>query len=275
MYRILQRSILSICAVVVLFSMGLILYIIYQGLPSLGLDLLGNQWNPRQELFGLLYMLWGSVFVSSIAIAIAAPLGIGTAIAVNTVVPLRVGHMILSIIDIIAGIPSVIFGFIGLVVLVPWAQRILYLSSGESFIVASIVLAAMVLPYIVSQSAASIATYQQRYTLVAENLGISPWYTMIHLVLPSAMSSIGVGILLALSRALGETMAVMMVIGNAPIMPTFTGKGETIPALIALEMGSVEYGSPHYHSLYGGAILLIVLTMIINGIAWWRGGHHD
>ena len=274
-YGIIQLLMAVICALLVCMCIGLLGYMVYQGAPSVNSALLGTEWSPRNDSFGLLYMIGGSVFVSVLAVLIAAPLGIGTAIAVNTIVPPKVGTFILSIIDMIAGIPSVIFGFIGLVVLVPWAQDILVLSSGESVMVASMVLACMVLPYIVSQSAASIGTYQQRYTTVASNIGISPWYTMIRIVLPSAASSIGLGVLLAFSRALGETMAVMMVIGNAPIMPTFTGKGETIPALIALEMGSVEYGSAHYHSLYGGSLLLIGLTLVINGFAWWKGGRHD
>ena len=150
------------------------------------------------------------------------------------------------------------------------------LSTGESILSASLVLAFMILPYIVTHCTESIETYRRRYEETALGLGISPWHTMKTIILPSAKASIILSSVLAFSRAMGETMAVMMVVGNAPILPNLLGKAEPIPSLIALEMGSVEYNSLHYSGLYVAAlVLLIILIVYIYSWKTRKDGHHE
>ena len=139
----------------------------------------------------------------------------------------------------------------------------------------------MILPYIVTHCTESIETYRQRYEETALGLGISPWHTMKAIVLPSAKGSIILSSVLAFSRAMGETMAVMMVVGNAPILPNLLGKAEPIPSLIALEMGSVEYNSLHYSGLYVAALVLLIILILTNVLVYiysWKtrkDGHHE
>ena len=211
----------------------------------------------------------------------ALPLGIGTSVGLSLGVSPRIRQFCLSTIDMIAGIPSVIVGFIGLAVVVPAIQSMFSLSTGESILSASLVLAFMILPYIVTHCTESIETYRQRYEETALGLGISPWHTMKAIVLPSAKGSIILSSVLAFSRAMGETMAVMMVVGNAPILPNLLGKAEPIPSLIALEMGSVEYNSLHYSGLYVAALVLLIILILTNVLVYmysWKtrkDGHHE
>ena len=220
-------------------------------------------WRPLDgvPLLGIRNMVLSSLYVSVLAILIALPIGLGC--AVYSAFCLREAGRVywLAATEMIAGIPSVIFGFIGLVVLVKALENGLQLSSGECVLAGAIVLGVMILPFIISNCTESLLRGQDLYAEVAANLGVSKWYSIQHIILPQTLRAWWVSIILAFSRAVGETMAVMMVMGNTKTLPTLLGKGETIPALIALEMGSAEYGSLHYHGLYAaGVVLLLILV---------------
>ncbi len=163
----------------------------------------------------------------------------------------------------IAGIPSVIFGFIGLVVLVKFLERHLHMTAGESVLAGSILLSVMLFPYMVTGCAEAFENGKAKYYAASQSLGVSKWYTMRKIILPCASNAIFVNMLLAFSRAIGETMAVMMVTGNSPIFPKLLGRAETIPSLIALEMGTAEYKSIHYSSLYAAGLILIITVFFI------------
>ena len=282
-------GIVPIMAVSVLaLYIGLVLYMAIEAWPALihmsWADIItGTEWKPMAEspVLGLTYIISASLYVSLLSLVWALPLGIGTSVGLSLGVSPRIRQFCLSTIDMIAGIPSVIVGFIGLAVVVPAIQSMFSLSTGESILSASLVLAFMILPYIVTQCTESIETYRQRYEEPALGLGISPWHTMKAIVLPSAKGSIILSSVLAFSRAIGETMAVMMVVGNAPILPTLLGKAEPIPSLIALEMGSVEYNSIHYSGLYVAALVLLVILILTNVLVYmysWKtrkDGHHE
>lgn len=165
----------------------------------------------------------------------------------------------------LAGLPSVIFGFLGLVLLVKWFETNLDMTTGESVLTASILLSVMLLPYIVSSSYESIQKAEKRYMATSLSLGISKEYSIVKIILPCIRMSILSSVMLAFGRALGETMAVMMVIGNSPIYPRLLGRAETIPALTALEMGSVEYGSLHLASLYAANVVLLFILFLVLG----------
>ena len=248
-------GIVPIMAVSVLaLYIGLVLYMALEAWPALihmsWTDIVtGTVWKPMAQspVLGLAYIISASLYVSLLSLIWALPLGIGTSVGLSLGVSPRIRQFCLSTIDMIAGIPSVIVGFIGLAVVVPAIQSMFSLSTGESILSASLVLA----------------------------------FTMKAIVLPSAKGSIILSSVLAFSRAMGETMAVMMVVGNAPILPNLLGKAEPIPSLIALEMGSVEYNSLHYSGLYVAALVLLMILILTNVLVYmysWKtrkDGHHE
>lgn len=226
----------------------------------------GNTWNPLQspDTLSILNIILGTIYVSIVAIIIALPIGVGCAALLAGYIKGKSRVVIRGIIDVLAGVPSVIYGFIGLLVLIRFFERVLDFSSGESVLVGGILLSLMVLPYIISTCDETMEKIYTKYSPSSKALGISKGYMIRTIVLPQSLKSIIASIVLALGRAMGETMAVMMVIGNAPIMPKLLGKCQTIPSLIALEMGMAEVGSLHYHSLFAAGFVLMAMLLIIN-----------
>lgn len=225
-----------------------------------------DQWRPLANIpqLGIRNMILSSMYVSFLAIILALPIGLGCALYSAFCLRPTWRRYWLAATEMLAGIPSVIFGFIGLVVLVKLLEQGLNLSSGECVLAGAIVLTIMILPFIISNCTESLLRGQALYGAAAANLGVSPWYTIYHIILPETLRALSVSLILAFSRAVGETMAVMMVMGNTKDVPALLGKGETIPSLIALEMGSAEYGSLHYHGLYGAGVVLLVLLVVCN-----------
>ena len=207
-------------------------------------------------------MICGSLYVSLLAVLLAVPVGAGCALFLSFFVSDRIRDILLAFIDMLAGVPYVIFGFIGLTVVVNRIGRIFELASGESILAAALVLAVMLLPFVVSTCVESIGEVRRLYEGASLALGADMMYFIRRLVLPYMQNAVIGAWILSFARAAGETMAVMMVMGNAVIMPELLGKGESVPSLIALEMGSAEYGSLHYSALYAaGAVLLFLLLL--------------
>ena len=168
----------------------------------------------------------------------------------------------MAFIDLVAGIPSVIFGFIGLTVLVKAFVKYLKMAAGQCVLVAGIVLGIMLLPYVVSTCQESLVNAKRTYEKSGLALG-SREFTLLHFILPAIRPGIVASAMMAFGRALGETMAVMMVIGNSAIFPKLLGRGQTLPALTALEMGSIEYGSIHLSVLYVANLVLLVILVVV------------
>ncbi len=231
--------------------------------------ILGNSWRPLSPRpnYSFLPMILSTLYISFLAITISTPLSVGCALFLSFYVKKRHSKIILSFIDMIAGVPSVIFGFMGLVILVKFLEKQLGMVTGESVLAGSLLLSVMLFPYIVTGCAETFEKGKEKYYTASESLGVSKWYAMRKIMLPFALNSIFVNMLLAFSRAIGETMAVMMVTGNSPIFPKLLGRAETIPSLIALEMGTATYKSIHYSSLYAAGLVLIVIILIIQLIA--------
>lgn len=231
--------------------------------------MLGSSWSPLspEPKFSFLPMILATLYVSLLAIAIATPLSVGCALFLTFHLNKKYSKVILSFIDMIAGIPSVIFGFIGLVVLVKFLEKNLDMAAGESVLAGSLLLCVMLIPYIVTGCAETFEKGKLKYYAASESLGVSKWYTMRKIFIPIALNSIFVNMLLAFSRAIGETMAVMMVTGNSPIFPKLLGRAETIPSLIALEMGTATYKSIHYSSLFAAGFILIIIILVVQLIA--------
>lgn len=226
----------------------------------------GKKWNPlgSPDKLSIYPAILATIYVSIIGILIALPIGVGNAIVLSNYTNNEIKKIVRIIIDILAGIPSVIHGFIGLLIIVKFFETRFSFATGESVLAGGIVLSTMMLPFIVSTCEESMEKTYNEYSRYSNALGVSKSYMIRKIVLPNSRRSILASGVLALSRGMGETMAVMMVIGNAPIMPKLLGKCQTIPSLIALEMGMAEVGSLHYHGLYASGFVLMMILLIIN-----------
>ncbi len=232
----------------------------------------GREWRPLSSnpRFGLLPILTASLALSGLALVIALPIGVGAALFLSHVCPQRLSRKIRPFIDMLAGIPSVIYGFIGVVVLLPFLEKFFQLSSGDSLLAGGILLSVMILPFIVATTSESMETSARQYVMISKSLGVSHWYMLRNLVLPVSRIGILAGAILGTSRAMGETMAVIMVVGNSPLMPSsLLQRIKPITSLIALEMGSAPVGSLHYHSLFSAGLVLLIFLLIINLIFYF------
>ncbi len=262
-------------------------YILKESLPLLSTykisDLLfGNGWSPMStnEIYSFLPMILATLYVSLLAVLIAVPFGVGCAVFLCFCVKKEISKIILSFIDMLAGIPSVIFGFLGLVLLVKFMEQSFDMVTGESVLAGAILLSIMLRPYIVTGCSETLYKGKEKYMTYSLALGVSKWFTLRKIILPFCANSIFVNMLLAFGRAMGETMAVMMVMGNAPIFPKLFGKAETLPSLIALEMGTATYKSMHYSALYTAGLILVVILILIQLLAHFiksigKGGDTD
>ncbi|MGL4799393.1 MAG: phosphate ABC transporter permease subunit PstC [Cellulosilyticaceae bacterium] len=226
-------------------------------------------WKPlgHSPTFGILPILLGTLVVSLLGVMIALPFAVGCSFFLVFCLPSKYAKILLSWIDMLSGIPSVIFGFMGLVLLVKAIETYLPVTSGESVLAGALLLSIMLLPYLITGYVETLEEGKKTYYTSSLALGVSKWYTMLVLILPFSAKSLFAMVLLALSRAMGETMAVMMVIGNAPIFPKLLGRCQTLPSLIALEMGSAAYQSMHYSALYGASVILLILLVSIQWLA--------
>jgi len=219
-------------------------------------------------MFGGLPLLFGSLMVTFGALLIAIPLGICTAIFVSEILPFSFRDPIKSIIELLASIPSVIYGFIGLLVLVPFIASTFGLVSGQTALAASLILSVMTIPTIVSVSGEIISAVPKDYKEAAFGLGATKWQTIKSVVLPISKSGILASIMLGFGRAIGETIAVSMVAGNqAHIASSYLEAVYTIPSFIATHMGEAPVGSLEYSALFGLALVLLIITFIVNTLA--------
>lgn len=228
----------------------------------------GLAWNPlaSEPQVAILPMILATFYVSFVAVIIALPIGVGCALELAALENEKLKELFTAILGVLAGIPSVIYGFIGLLVVVKFLEKKLMLAAGESILSGGIVLAVMVLPYIVSSTLETMDKSYAKYKETSLALGVSKNYMLKSLILPNAKGAILTSIILAFARAMGETMAVMMVIGNSPILPKLLGKGETIPALIALEIGTASLDSLHYHALFTAGFVLMIFLILLNAL---------
>lgn len=268
----LFKLIIKVIAIISLSLIALIVLFIFKESIALFKDysftqfIFSKEWNPLSDPveLGILPMILSTLYISFLAILIATPIAIGAALYISFFVNKRLKNLIHSFISILAGIPSVIYGFIGLLVVVKFIEITFNKESGESVLAGAIVLSIMIIPYIISNLEESFTKIYNKYGKASSSLGVSKNYMILNLIISSAKRSIIASIVLALGRAMGETMAVMMVIGNAPIMPKLLGKAETIPSLLALEVGSSELHSLHYYGLYASGFVLMIVLIIIN-----------
>lgn len=271
----LFRLFIGLLALLAVVSLAFVIFfIVKEALPlfrevSVGEFLLGKRWMPiayvGEPSFGIFNFIMATLYVSLLAMIIASAVGIGAALFLSCVAPRKARELLYPLIDLLAGIPSVIYGFIGLVVLVKLFMK-MGVHTGSCVLAAAILLSVMLLPYIISSCSETILKAKERYLPASNAMGIDKWHAIASVILPASWNNILLSMILAIGRAMGETMAVMMVIGNANLFPTLLGKSETIAAVIALEMGTAEAGSLHYHGLYAAGLVLMVLLFIINAV---------
>ena len=254
----------------ILLLLTLIVFLYNQSLPFFLKNnflkfIFGRVWDATEVSgsFGIFNILLASVFISILACIISLPIAIGTALYIcfytkNSKV------FLIWLINILAGIPSIIYGFFGMIIIVKNIEKIFKVSAGESILAGSIILSIMILPYFVSNLIETIELIKKKYQRDSDALGISKEYFIRKVVLKKLHFSILTGFMISFSRAIGETMAVMMVIGNAPIFPKLLSKAQTIPSLIALEIGMSEVYSEHYYALFASGFILLILVLIIN-----------
>jgi phosphate transport system permease protein len=279
------KAILLIMALTSIISLGLIAFFIFrEGLPFMidyGISdfLFGQEWNPTEQVYGIYPMIVGSVLATGLAIIIGAPIGVAVAIYLVEIAPKRVARAIKPAIQLMEGIPSVVIGLFGMVVIINMIRTVArgplsdYLpagyQTGYSLLAGALILAIMILPTVISISADSIRAVPQDYKEAARALGATKWQTIYRVIVPAAKSGILAAVILGIGRAIGETMAIIMVVGNAVQIPIAGWEGifapiRTMTGNIALEMGYA--GPEHRQALFATGVVLFFFIFIINSI---------
>lgn len=227
----------------------------------------GKNWYPISEpaQLGILPLILGSLLVTFGAALISIPIGVACAVYIGEIAPLKIKELLKAGIELLAAIPSVVLGFIGLVTLVPWIKHIFNLPTGLTALSGSVMLAFMAMPTIVSIAEDALYSVPRSYKEGSLALGATHWQTIYRVILPAASSGILAAVMLGLGRVIGETMAVMMITGNAALMPhSLLQPVRTLTATIAAEMGETVVGSDHYFALFAIGIVLFVISFAIN-----------
>lgn len=291
MYRSKHRMIDSLavilCAgissIAVLTLLTVIFFMLWESRPAwenIGLIkiIFNSQWNPvgNPAQLGIAAMLTSTLWVALGAIVLSAPLGISAAVFLAEFAPHWLAAVIRPVLNILTGIPSVVYGFLGAAILVKFFEISWHMPSGESLFCASLVLTVMVVPYIISTSEAALRAVPKEYKQSALALGVSKQYVAIRVLLPLARRGLVGALILGFGRVAGETMAVLMLAGNTLLLPTsWFDKGEPLSALLALELGSAEVGSIHYSGLFAAGLVLLIFVICINLFFTWLQRDRD
>ena len=263
-----MRLLFALCACISILAVVLICWFLFSnGIPAIGETgadkfLLGERWKPLENQFGIFPMIIGSIYVTAGAVLVGVPIGILCAVFLARFCPPRLHRLLKPAVDLLAGIPSIVYGFFGLVVIVPLVQS-LFGGSGKGILTASVLLGIMILPTIISVTEASIRAVPESYYEGALALGATKERSVFCALMPGARSGITAGVILGTGRAIGETMAVVMVAGNAAVMPDGLLSGvRPLTANIVLEMGYAA--DLHREALIATAVVLFVFILIIN-----------
>ncbi|WP_322507285.1 phosphate ABC transporter permease subunit PstC [Anaerolinea sp.] len=261
----------------ILFVTLILIFLLREGLPALGVtplsNLFGERWYPIESYFGILPLMFGSLVVTVGALIIAIPFGVGTSVFISEIAPPWVNSVVKPLIEILAGLPSVVLGFLGIQVAAPLFRETFNLPTGLSAFTGAVLLALIATPTIVSITEDALNAVPPAYRQAALALGATKWQTIWGVTVPAARSGILTAVMLGIGRSIGETMAVMMVTGNAPVLPqglnALVMPVRTMTATIASEMGEVANGSPHYQVLFFIGIVLFLISLVINIAASW------
>jgi phosphate transport system permease protein len=258
-----------------LFLVGITCVLFFESLPilkeyNLFKIVLGRAWYPTYDPpdFGILPLIAGSFWVTIGAAFFCIPLGVGGALFLNELASYRQRAVIKPIIELLASIPSIVFGLFGMIIVAPFIQRLFNLPTGLTAFTGSVILGIMAIPTVCSISEDALSAVPRSFREASFALGANRWQTLMTVVLPAAGSGISTSIILGMSRAIGETMTVLMVTGGAAMIPrSLLSPVRPMTATIAAEMGEVAMGSDHYHALFFIGLILFLITFVFNIIA--------
>ena len=259
----------------IIFVIMIFYFLMSEGIAAIGevpLNVLfSTRWYPIEAYYGILPLIGGSLLVTAGATLFAVPIGLATAIYISEIAPRWMREFLKPIIEILAGLPSVVLGFIGIIALAPQLRVLLDLPTGLTALAGSILLGIIAIPTIVSVAEDALDSVPRSYRDAALAIGATKWQTIMRVTLPAARSGVLTAVMLGVGRAIGETMTVMMVTGNAPVMvrslSAILMPTRTMTATIAAEMGEVAKGSVHYHVLFLIGVILFLISLIVNIIA--------
>jgi phosphate transport system permease protein len=256
----------------ILFVILIFIFLLRESIPALTEIKLGSllsvRWYPIEEYFGILPLIGGSVIVTIGAGLIAIPMGLACAIFIAEIAPRWLREILKPLVEVLGGLPSVLLGFLGILVIAPLVRTYMNLPTGLTAFTGALLLGAISIPTIVSVAEDAIDAVPKTYRDAAIALGATEWQTIWRVTVPAARSGILTAIMLGIGRSIGETMTVMMVTGNAPIMPkglsALFSPIRTMTATIAAEMGEVANGSLHYHTLFLIGAVLFTISLAVN-----------
>ncbi|PHR46672.1 MAG: phosphate ABC transporter permease subunit PstC [Fluviicola sp.] len=273
-----MTSALISAAVVLLISITLLINS-WDAITNVGWGLFSFNWNPSTQEFGILPMIYGTIAVTLIALVIAVPLGIFTAIFTSEILPTKYRLSIKSILELLAGIPSIIYGLIGIAFFSIWVQDIFDLQSGRTILTAGILLGIMILPTVITLTDDALQNVPSSYREASKGLGLYKYEVIKNSILPIAKSDIIGAILLAFGRALGETMAVMLVIGSIDKIPdsifNWLNPGQTITSKLGREIAESSYGSTHFSTMIFMGLILFVFVLLLTFFAQKKLSHSN
>ncbi len=270
------KNVFAFFALLSLLMLSLIVYFLFQeGMPIFKLTsvsdfLFGPFWYPTYDppAYGIWPLIIGSLVVSVFSSLIAVPFGIFSAIYISEIAPLQIKEVLKAVTELLAGLPSVVLGFFGMVILAPWMQETFDLPTGLNIVNASLMLAVMAIPTISSISEDALYAVPRDFKEASYALGATKYETITRVIVPSALSGISTAVILGMARAIGETMVVLVVAGGAAALPRgIFDSVRPMPASIAAEMGEAPFQSGHYHALFATGIVLFIITLAFNLIA--------
>jgi len=274
--EIIIKNIFALFAFLSVFLLGLIVVFLFrEGIPifqkvSVYDFLFGSAWYPTYDPpeYGIWPLIFGSLVVTFFSCLIAVPLGVLSAIYVAEIAPVSIKEILKSVIELLAGLPSVVLGFFGMVIVAPWLQETFDLPTGLNIVNASFMLAIMAIPTISSISEDALYAVPREFKEASYALGATKFETITRVIMPAALSGISTAVILGMARAIGETMVVLMVAGGAAAVPgSIFDSVRPMPASIAAEMGEAPFRSGHYHALFATGIVLFMITLAFNLIA--------
>lgn len=270
------KGIFAAFACVSVLTLALIvLFLFREGIPifkdvSVSDFIFGKEWYPTYDppSYGIWPLIIGSVIVTVFSCLIAVPLGVLSAVYIAEIASPSIREIAKSVIELLAGLPSVVLGFFGMVVVAPFIQETFDLPTGLNIVNASVILAIMAIPTISSISEDALYAVPQEFKDASYALGATKYETITKVIMPAALSGISTAVMLGMARAIGETMVVLMVAGGAAAVPeSIFDSVRPMPASIAAEMGEAPFGGGHYHALFATGIVLFLLTLVFNLIA--------
>ncbi len=256
----------------IIFVALIFFFLVREGIPTFAetslSSLLSIRWYPIEDHFGILPLITGSLMVTIGAAFVAVPFGLGTAVYISEIAPRWMREILKPLVELLGGLPSVVLGFLGILVLSPYLRVLLNLPTGLTALTGSLLLGGIAIPTVVSVAEDALDAVPRSYREGAWALGATRWQTIWRVTFPAARSGVLTAVMLGVGRAIGETMTVMMVTGNAPVLAVKLGSlfspVRTMTATIAAEMGEVASGSTHYHVLFFIGMVLFLISLGVN-----------